>query len=282
MGKQDRKSAARAISDTAQKIWLAGLGAFAKAQQEGSRVFDQLIDEGTQLDERTRNYTKDQLDQLRGQMEDTAERLRQSGLASMERIQALIDQRVAEAIERMAVPSRSDFDRLAGQIAAMAGQFAGTGAAAARGATDVAAAANADVVAGARAGTGAGGRRAKDPGTQRPRAGASDATSGAPSSSDRLTATRGKMRASGALATSRRAPSGALPRPGAAAKAATSGKAAAASKPGGQAMAGAAQAAPGGTKAGAGKVSGGRHATAAVETTAAGKPARPPKKTSRR
>ena len=37
---------AGAIKDSAQQIWLAGLGAFSKAQEEGGKVFDTLVKEG--------------------------------------------------------------------------------------------------------------------------------------------------------------------------------------------------------------------------------------------
>jgi poly(hydroxyalkanoate) granule-associated protein len=136
MSKQDRKNAAKAIADSAQQIWLAGLGAFAKAQAEGSRLFDQLIDEGAQLEKTTRKYTRDKVDELRGRMEGTAERLQRTGRASVERIQALIDQRVAQAVEKLAVPTREDLDALAARMRDLGRQVAGaaaSGAAAAGG-----------------------------------------------------------------------------------------------------------------------------------------------------
>ena len=34
------------VKESAQQIWLAGLGAFAKAQEEGSKVFEALVKEG--------------------------------------------------------------------------------------------------------------------------------------------------------------------------------------------------------------------------------------------
>jgi poly(hydroxyalkanoate) granule-associated protein len=129
MSKQDRKTAARAIADSAQQIWLAGLGAFSKAQAEGSRLFDQLIDEGTQLEQATRKYTKDKVDELRGRMEGTAERLQRSSRASIERIQAMIDQRVEQAVDRLAVPTREDIDALAERMRELGRQVAGTAAA---------------------------------------------------------------------------------------------------------------------------------------------------------
>jgi len=116
MSKQERKNAAKAITDSAQKIWLAGLGAFSKAQAEGSRVFDQLIQEGTALEQKTRKYTKDSLDEVRGRIEAVGDRLRKRGEASVERIQSLIDDRIAKVVKNLSVPTREDLDRLVQQI----------------------------------------------------------------------------------------------------------------------------------------------------------------------
>lgn len=126
MSKQERKSAAKAIADSAQQIWLAGLGAFAKAQAEGSRLFDQLIVDGAELEKRTRKYTHEHLASLRDQMEGTVQRLRSSGQASMKKIQGLVDARVAQAVERMAVPSREDFETLMAQMESMRAQLLAT------------------------------------------------------------------------------------------------------------------------------------------------------------
>lgn len=116
MSKQDRKNAARAVAESAHQIWLAGLGAFAKAQAEGSRLFDQLIEDGTELEKQTRKYTTDKLGELRGRMEQTVERVRNSSQASMARIQAVVDERIAKAVQRMAVPTREDFAELARKV----------------------------------------------------------------------------------------------------------------------------------------------------------------------
>ena len=44
---------AGAVRDSTHQIWLAGLGAFAKAQQEGTKVFEALVKEGSELQRRT-------------------------------------------------------------------------------------------------------------------------------------------------------------------------------------------------------------------------------------
>lgn len=45
---------AKTVRDSAQQIWLAGLGAFSKAQGEGTKVFDALVKEGRTIHAKTR------------------------------------------------------------------------------------------------------------------------------------------------------------------------------------------------------------------------------------
>ena len=45
----DDDSLANAVRTSAAQIWQAGLGAFAKAQEEGSRVFSKLVKDGAEL-----------------------------------------------------------------------------------------------------------------------------------------------------------------------------------------------------------------------------------------
>ena len=43
------------MKESAQQIWLAGLGAFAKNQQEGKKVFDKLVEDGMNLQKKILN-----------------------------------------------------------------------------------------------------------------------------------------------------------------------------------------------------------------------------------
>jgi hypothetical protein len=62
VGKDSQLSAT--IRESAQQIWLAGLGAFAKAQQEGNKVFDALIREGEAIQQKTRKVTEDKVTEM--------------------------------------------------------------------------------------------------------------------------------------------------------------------------------------------------------------------------
>ena len=49
---------AQSIKESAQQIWLAGMGAFAKAQAEGTQAFDKLIKDGINLQRRRKAQPK--------------------------------------------------------------------------------------------------------------------------------------------------------------------------------------------------------------------------------
>ena len=59
---------AQTVKDSAQQIWLAGLGAFAKAQGEGGKVFDTLIKEGVSLQRKTQAVAEEKLGDVAGKM----------------------------------------------------------------------------------------------------------------------------------------------------------------------------------------------------------------------
>jgi len=53
MVKKD-KEIVKDVKDSAQKIWLAGLGAFALAEEEGGKLFDKLVKRGEGLESKGR------------------------------------------------------------------------------------------------------------------------------------------------------------------------------------------------------------------------------------
>ena len=52
---------ANSVKDSAQQIWLAGMGAFSKAQEEGGKVFEALVKEGMTLQKKTQGIAEDKI-----------------------------------------------------------------------------------------------------------------------------------------------------------------------------------------------------------------------------
>ncbi|MBS1229863.1 MAG: poly(hydroxyalkanoate) granule-associated protein [Proteobacteria bacterium] len=94
------------VKDSAQQIWLAGLGAFAKAQQEGGKVFNSLVKEGETIQARTRQISDEKVAALTSRAAGTWDRLEQ-----------VFEDRVARALGRLGVPSKKEIDKLAKRVA---------------------------------------------------------------------------------------------------------------------------------------------------------------------
>ena len=94
------------VKDSAQQIWLAGLGAFAKAQQEGGKVFDALVKEGESIQARTRQATDEKVAAVAGK-----------AAIAWDRLELVFENRVARALSSLGVPSKKDIDQLAKRVA---------------------------------------------------------------------------------------------------------------------------------------------------------------------
>jgi poly(hydroxyalkanoate) granule-associated protein len=85
------------IRDSAEQIWLAGLGAFAKAQEEGTKVFDALIREGEAIQKKTRKVTEDKVTEMAAKATGTWDKLEQ-----------VFESRVARSLNSLGVPTKAD------------------------------------------------------------------------------------------------------------------------------------------------------------------------------
>jgi len=96
---------AATVKESAQQIWLAGLGAFAKAQEEGSKVFDALVKEGESLQSRTRKLSDAKISEVAARAAGTWGHLEQ-----------VFEERVARTLNSLGVPSQKDIDQLAKRV----------------------------------------------------------------------------------------------------------------------------------------------------------------------
>jgi len=85
------------IRESAQQIWLAGLGAFAKAQQEGNNVFDALVRQGEAIQKTTRKVAEDKVTEMAAKATGTWDKLEQ-----------VFENRVARSLNSLGVPTRHD------------------------------------------------------------------------------------------------------------------------------------------------------------------------------
>lgn len=104
---------AEKVKESANQIWLAGLGAYAKAEEEGSKLFDNLVHDGEVIETKTRGYIDKSLNVAKDKVDEV--KARASG--SWNKVERAFDIRVSKALGRLNIPTRADVDALVAKIA---------------------------------------------------------------------------------------------------------------------------------------------------------------------
>jgi poly(hydroxyalkanoate) granule-associated protein len=115
---------AQTVKDSAQQIWLAGLGAFAKAQEEGGKVFEALVKEGVSLQRKTQAVAEERIGDVTGKMSTLAEGVSAKAGQGWDKLESIFEDRVSKALNRLGVPSSKDVDALVERIDALSAQVA--------------------------------------------------------------------------------------------------------------------------------------------------------------
>ena len=112
---------AESVRDSAEEIWMAGLGAFSKAQREGNKVFDLLVTEGKQLQGKVKGVA----DNVSGKfVEKLADKrvteLTDKAAASWDKLGQVFEDRTSDALGRFGVATKKDTDALSRRVAKLA------------------------------------------------------------------------------------------------------------------------------------------------------------------
>lgn len=105
-----------AVKDSAQQIWLAGLGAFAKAQEEGSKVFDALVKEGMSIQRKTQSVAEEKITEATSRMSDMASDIQSKAGNRWDKLENIFEERVAKALGKLGVPSAKEVNALAARV----------------------------------------------------------------------------------------------------------------------------------------------------------------------
>ncbi|MEO8101316.1 MAG: phasin family protein [Betaproteobacteria bacterium] len=104
---------AKQVVESAQQIWLAGLGAFSKAQDEGKKVFDTLVKQGEQIEQRTRNVAEATFETAKEQATKTF----QLASGKFDKLEQVFENRVHNSLNRLGVLTSKDVEALSKQVA---------------------------------------------------------------------------------------------------------------------------------------------------------------------
>lgn len=109
----------KSVLESSRQIWLAGLGAFSRAQAEGRKVFDALVRQGETVETKTRQAASDTAAAARSAAQTKAKEMQQMAGGTWDKLEKVFEDRVARALSRLGVHTQADVDRLAARVDAL-------------------------------------------------------------------------------------------------------------------------------------------------------------------
>jgi poly(hydroxyalkanoate) granule-associated protein len=108
------------VIDVGQQIWLAGLGAVARAQREGPKLFESLVAEGSEFQsdqrENVQERTTDLINNLRSQLDSRTAGVRGKATETIDNLEGILQARVLKALQQLGVPTSHEIDALARKV----------------------------------------------------------------------------------------------------------------------------------------------------------------------
>jgi poly(hydroxyalkanoate) granule-associated protein len=115
---------AKTVRDSAQQIWLAGLGAFTKAQGEGGKAFDALVKQGAEMHRKTQAVAEEKIGEVASKMTQVAGDVGAKAGQHWDKLETIFEERVAKALGKLGVPSNKDVEALIARIDALSAAVA--------------------------------------------------------------------------------------------------------------------------------------------------------------
>jgi poly(hydroxyalkanoate) granule-associated protein len=115
---------AGSVKDSAQQIWLAGMGAFSQAREEGGKVFEALVKEGMNLQKKTQAVAEEKIGEVTGKMSAMADTVSAKAGQNWDKLEAIFEARTAKAMGKLGVPTAKDVQALTDRVDALAAAVA--------------------------------------------------------------------------------------------------------------------------------------------------------------
>lgn len=106
----------KSLTESAQQIWLAGMGALTRAQAEGGKLFETLVRDGLSLEQTARQFAGRRASAVREAVEDQVDSARERAADTWDKLEKVFEERVQRALVKLGVPSRDDLRALSERV----------------------------------------------------------------------------------------------------------------------------------------------------------------------
>jgi poly(hydroxyalkanoate) granule-associated protein len=100
------------VKDTAHRIWLAGLGALAAAEEEGTKLFSRLVDRGRDVESRG----KVEVDKVVDKASEVVDKAKAKAGSTWDDLGSKVDDTITSALHRLGVPTREEIRTLTQRV----------------------------------------------------------------------------------------------------------------------------------------------------------------------
>ncbi len=104
------------VKDSAQQIWQAGVGAFSKAQAEGTKAIEALINARVNMQRKTQSVAEEKISEASSKMSSMATDISSKASGQWDKLESIFEDRVAKALHKLGVPSAKDISALISRI----------------------------------------------------------------------------------------------------------------------------------------------------------------------
>ena len=107
------------VKSYARKVWLAGLGAYAKVGQEGSEYFQELVKAGQSVEKKGKKVVAEKLEAANAEIDEAKNEVstfKGKVEVQLDRVEKAFDTRVASALNRIGIPSKHDVEALSAKL----------------------------------------------------------------------------------------------------------------------------------------------------------------------
>ena len=111
------------VKEQAQQIWLAGLGAFAKAQEDGTKAFEKLVSDGITMQRKVHTTAEEKLAEATQKATQAAHTLSERATGQWGKLEGIFEDRVAKALHSLGLPSAAEMTALHARVAALEAQL---------------------------------------------------------------------------------------------------------------------------------------------------------------